>query len=177
LRRKIGCGGPRLVAAGRSGFPQTVAAQGGECKQRKCSNQSHSEPTHAACPFILAQWPARGLIGESVTHCRDAVNPPGTGCASPVMANGRGRAYAVNMNDLQPNRDRRRQAALADLEKLRQPTDMFGRSLHRAASHFGGREDGTTDPIEIWGRRIGRALGAVGVVVLGVYLFLTYVVR
>jgi hypothetical protein len=81
------------------------------------------------------------------------------------------------MNDLQQSRDDRRQAALGDLEKLRHPTDMFGRSLHRAASHFGGTEDGTTDLMEIWGRRIGRALGAIGVVVLGLYLFLTYVVR
>jgi hypothetical protein len=38
--------------------------------------------------------------------------------------------------------------------------------------HFAGRdaigegEGGTTDPVEVWGRRIGRSLSAVGVIVL-----------
>lgn len=33
---------------------------------------------------------------------------------------------------------------------------------------------GAGDPIERWGRRIGRALGLIAVVALSVYLYLTY---
>lgn len=44
--------------------------------------------------------------------------------------------------------------------------------LDRARDHFGAADarreagDGPVDPIELWGRRIGRALGLVGVLVL-----------
>jgi hypothetical protein len=31
-------------------------------------------------------------------------------------------------------------------------------------------EDGGTDPIELWGRRIGRVLSLIGVVILGFWL-------
>jgi hypothetical protein len=42
--------------------------------------------------------------------------------------------------------------------------------------HFAGRdavgeaEGGGTDPVELWGRRIGRALSVVGFVVLALWL-------
>ena len=32
--------------------------------------------------------------------------------------------------------------------------------------HFAARDAGGSDPIELWGRRIGRALSLVGVIVL-----------
>jgi hypothetical protein len=46
----------------------------------------------------------------------------------------------------------------------------------RAGDHFGAKDavgsakDGGTDPIELWGRRIGRALSLVGVLILGLWL-------
>ena len=46
----------------------------------------------------------------------------------------------------------------------------------RTASHFAGH-DGVTerDPIELWGKRIGRGLSLVGFVALAIYLYVTYV--
>jgi hypothetical protein len=58
---------------------------------------------------------------------------------------------------------------------------VLGRAARRAGDHFAARDavetDGTTDPIELWGRRIGRALSLAGVIALSIYLYLTYVVR
>jgi hypothetical protein len=47
---------------------------------------------------------------------------------------------------------------------------------NRLSDHFSGRDavddaqGGVADPIELWGRRIGRILSLVGVVVLGLWL-------
>lgn len=76
--------------------------------------------------------------------------------------------------------DREREAREA-LERVRRETETVGSSAlarmsRRAQDHFGGRdamgsaEGGGTDPIELWGRRIGRALSLVGVVVLALWL-------
>jgi len=76
--------------------------------------------------------------------------------------------------------EREREAREA-LERVRRDTDSVGSSAlarmsRQAQDHFGGRdavgaaEDGGTDPIELWGRRIGRALSLVGVVLLGLWL-------
>jgi hypothetical protein len=46
----------------------------------------------------------------------------------------------------------------------------------RMGDHFGGKdavgaaESGGTDPVELWGRRIGRSLSIVGVIVLTLWL-------
>jgi hypothetical protein len=47
----------------------------------------------------------------------------------------------------------------------------LGRVGRRLGGHFAaqdavGEADGGTDPIELWGRRIGRALSLIGVIVL-----------
>lgn len=76
--------------------------------------------------------------------------------------------------------DREREAREA-LERVQRDTETVGSSAlarmsRRAQEHFGGRDavgdadDGGTDPVELWGRRIGRALSVVGVVVLGLWL-------
>lgn len=76
--------------------------------------------------------------------------------------------------------EREREAREA-LERVRRDTDSVGSSAlarmgRQAQDHFGGRDaagtaaDGGTDPIELWGRRIGRALSLVGVVLLGLWL-------
>jgi hypothetical protein len=55
-------------------------------------------------------------------------------------------------------------------------TSSLARAGQRLAGHFAGRdavgagEHGQTDPMELWGRRIGRALSLVGVIVLAYWL-------
>jgi hypothetical protein len=65
------------------------------------------------------------------------------------------------------------------LERVQRDTETLGSSAlarmgRRAGDHFGARDamdpDGGTDPIELWGRRIGRALSLIGVVILGLWL-------
>jgi len=76
----------------------------------------------------------------------------------------------------------RRREALATLEELR-GDDTFassglGRAAQRAAEHFSGKDavepDGSFDPAELWGRRIGRALSFIAVIGLAIYLYVTY---
>ena len=81
-----------------------------------------------------------------------------------------------------PNAERQRRDALRSLDQLHGEPGYAGSSLaaagRRAAEHFSGRDPGdsaqTADPIELWGRRIGRALSLIGVVALAAYLYLTY---
>jgi hypothetical protein len=51
-------------------------------------------------------------------------------------------------------------------------------AARRTAAHFAGHNAGepaeAPDAIELWGRRIGRALSLAGCIGLGIYLFLTY---
>jgi hypothetical protein len=77
----------------------------------------------------------------------------------------------------------RRREALDALEKLRHDrAPLAGSGLadaaRRAAAHFTGADaagpDGAADPIELWGRRIGRALSLLAVIGLSIYLYVTY---
>jgi hypothetical protein len=60
---------------------------------------------------------------------------------------------------------------------------LFGSSIAQAATrtlrHFQGYDaneaGGPPDATEVWGRRIGRALSLAVTLVLGAYLYLTYV--
>jgi len=76
--------------------------------------------------------------------------------------------------------EREREAREA-LERVRRDSETIGSSAlarmsRRAQDHFSARdasgaaEDGGMDPIELWGRRIGRALSLVGVIVLALWL-------
>ena len=61
------------------------------------------------------------------------------------------------------------------LDRVNRESETFGASsLRRMSDHFAARDapgtGGETDPIELWGRRIGRALSLVGVVVLSLWL-------
>jgi len=63
------------------------------------------------------------------------------------------------------------------LDRVARDSETLGSSsLRRMSSHFGARDahragdGGATDPIEVWGRRIGRALSLVGVVALSLWL-------
>ena len=67
------------------------------------------------------------------------------------------------------------------LERVRRDTETLGSSAlarmgRQAGEHFGAKdavgsaEGGGTDPIELWGRRIGRVLSLIGVVILTIWL-------
>jgi ferric-dicitrate binding protein FerR (iron transport regulator) len=79
------------------------------------------------------------------------------------------------------NEQEREREAREALERVRRDSESIGSSAlarmsRQAQDHFSGRdahgaaEDGGTDAIELWGRRIGRGLSLVGVVVLGLWL-------
>ena len=78
------------------------------------------------------------------------------------------------------DRERERESREA-LERVARDSETIGnsalgRSGRRLGDHFAARdaigsaEDGGTDPVELWGRRIGRVLSLVGVVVLAYFL-------
>jgi tetrahydromethanopterin S-methyltransferase subunit G len=75
----------------------------------------------------------------------------------------------------------RDQEAREALDRVARDSETIGSSSmnrvgRRLGDHFAGRdalnagENGATDPIELWGRRIGRALSLIGVVVLAFWL-------
>lgn len=73
-----------------------------------------------------------------------------------------------------PDQDKQR-AAEADLASLRHAGDALSGLFGRGGEHFGAVDAPAGDPIELWGRRIGRSLGAIAFVALCVYLYATYV--
>lgn len=67
------------------------------------------------------------------------------------------------------------------LERVRRETETVGgsamaRATQRLSDHFSGKdaigqaEDGGTDQVEVWGRRIGRTLSLLGVIGLTIWL-------
>ncbi|MGO4706601.1 hypothetical protein AB4072_12600 [Microvirga sp. 2MCAF38] len=77
-------------------------------------------------------------------------------------------------------KDRERESREA-LERVARDSETLGSSSlsrmgERMRDHFsakdaiGDAEHGGTDPIELWGRRIGRSLSLVGVVLLSLWL-------
>jgi hypothetical protein len=86
------------------------------------------------------------------------------------------------MSNQRERDEEHRREALATLKSLGE-TDTFAssalaRTAKRATEHFGGRDaigpDGSVDQIELWGRRIGRALSLIGFIALAAYLYVTY---
>jgi hypothetical protein len=76
-----------------------------------------------------------------------------------------------------------RREAQETLDHLRDHPTYAGSALasagRRAAEHFAGHDpaDRTLEPpdaVELWGRRIGRALSLAGCVALAAYLYMTY---
>jgi hypothetical protein len=71
----------------------------------------------------------------------------------------------------------RRREAIETLDRLQRHGDTIGTSglagaVRRVAAHFSAAD--APDGIELWGRRIGRALSLAGVAGLAIYLYLTY---
>ncbi len=70
-----------------------------------------------------------------------------------------------------PRETERAAEAKAALERIRRDQEgLLGSSMARAAEHFAGKDAPADEPAEIWGRRIGRSLSLVGVVVLAWWL-------
>ena len=75
--------------------------------------------------------------------------------------------------------DSRQREAREALDRVRRDSEVLGSSAivragRRVGDHFAARdasaESEGNDPIELWGRRIGRMLSLVGVVVLALWL-------
>jgi hypothetical protein len=67
--------------------------------------------------------------------------------------------------------DERERESREALERVARESETIGgsalgRAGQRMSDHFAGRDAGGADPIELWGRRIGRALSLLGVILL-----------
>ncbi|WP_112661898.1 hypothetical protein [Microvirga flavescens] len=82
---------------------------------------------------------------------------------------------------MNPEPKDREQESREALERVARDSETLGSSSlsrmgERMRDHFsakdaiGDAEGGGTDPIELWGRRIGRSLSLIGVVVLSLWL-------
>ena len=70
-----------------------------------------------------------------------------------------------------PRESAREAEAKAALERVKRDSEtLLGSSMGRAAQHFSGADAPEGDRVELWGRRIGRSLSLVGVVVLAWWL-------
>ena len=95
-------------------------------------------------------------------------------------------AYVSSMTNPQERDEERRREALRTLDTLRESdtfaTSALARTARRASNHFTAKDamtdtrapDGSVDKVELWGRRIGRALSLAGFVALAVYLYMTH---
>ena len=54
----------------------------------------------------------------------------------------------------------------------RESETLLSSSMKRAADHLAGEDAPPNDPIEKWGRRIGRTLGVIVAIYLAVQLYL-----
>ena len=95
--------------------------------------------------------------------------------------------YAGVMTDPREREEAQRREALASLRQLGErdtfATSALARTAQRATDHFAAKDavadaraaDGSVDRIELWGRRIGRGLSLLGLIVLAIFLYFTYV--
>ena len=95
------------------------------------------------------------------------------------MAGAASSAYVAEMAQSSHERDEaQRREALESLRTLSESdtfaTSVLARTARRASDHFSARDAAGEDRIELWGRRIGRALSLVGFVALAIYLYLTH---
>jgi len=77
--------------------------------------------------------------------------------------------------EYQKRHDERERTARQDIERLQHERDMLSGLFRRTIAHFSATDADKHDPIERWGRRIGRALSAVAFLALCVYLYVTHI--
>ena len=70
--------------------------------------------------------------------------------------------------------EKERQAEAARIMREAERSETVGTSLLARTVEKLRAEDDPNDPAVIWGKRVGRALGIVGVVLLAAYLFAEY---
>ena len=70
-----------------------------------------------------------------------------------------------------PRESARAAHAQAALDRVKRDSEsLLGSSMGRAADHFGAKDAPEGDKVELWGRRIGRSLSLLGVIVLAWWL-------
>ncbi|KQU51751.1 hypothetical protein ASG72_09560 [Bosea sp. Leaf344] len=70
-----------------------------------------------------------------------------------------------------PREAARAAEARATLERLKRDNEsLLGSSMGRAADHFAAKDAPEGDKVELWGRRIGRSLSLLGVLLLVFWL-------
>lgn len=60
------------------------------------------------------------------------------------------------------------------LERIARDTrsaGLFGRTMDRARNHIGAADADQQDRVEVWGTRIGRAIGAIAICALLFWIF------
>jgi hypothetical protein len=79
------------------------------------------------------------------------------------------------MKDRHEREEAERRAALESLDRLRHDGDgLLTSALAQAGAQSADRVENIGDPVELWGRRIGRALSMAAFVALLFYLWATY---
>jgi hypothetical protein len=73
--------------------------------------------------------------------------------------------------------DRREESRRILHRAERETEGVFTASVRRASRHFAAAEVDPSDRVELWGRRIGRALSLLGVIVLAYLLFMQIAAR
>jgi hypothetical protein len=79
------------------------------------------------------------------------------------------------MADKLPDDQAQEEEARRTLERVARDSEQLGRStfartVEQARSHMAADDADKDDPVEIWGRRIGRGLSAVAFVILAIWL-------
>ena len=75
-----------------------------------------------------------------------------------------------------PEDNHQRESKAILVRAKRDQEGLLASSMARASDHFSGKdaigqgEGGTTDKVELWGRRIGRSASLIAVIVLGYML-------
>lgn len=87
-----------------------------------------------------------------------------------------------NENKPEPKLDERQKEAQRILDRVARDNEGVGTSsmarvADKVSGHFAANENPEDDQIEIMGKRIGRALSAIAVVILVIYLVNTYILN
>lgn len=80
-----------------------------------------------------------------------------------------------------PREEARRREAEAALAAVRRDAEQLGastlaRTANQVREHFKASDTESTDPAEVWGKRIGRVLALIAVAVLVWVLVTTYLI-
>lgn len=75
----------------------------------------------------------------------------------------------------QPHRDAREREADKALERVRRDSEVVGqssfvRATGKARDHLTGADADPSDPVEVWGRRVGRGLSVIAFIALAIWL-------